>query len=56
MIKHVIGVSVKEGLLIVPCTDGWNNWRDFFYLRVLSDKPEGIPLGTIRNESNTRRF
>ena len=26
--------------------DGWNNWRDFFYMRVLPDKPEDISLAS----------
>ena len=26
--------------------DGWNNWRDFFYMRVLPDKPEDIPVAS----------
>ena len=50
MVKHIIGVNVKEGLLIVPCTESWNNWRDFFYLCALSDKREGMPLAShVRN-------
>ena len=26
--------------------DGWHNWRDFFYMRVLPDKPEDISLAS----------
>ena len=26
--------------------DGWNNWRDFFYMRVLPDKPADISLAS----------
>ena len=25
---------------------GWNNWRDFFYMRVLPNKPEDISLAS----------
>ena len=24
--------------------DGWHNWRDFFYVNVLPDKPDDMPL------------
>jgi len=26
--------------------DGWNNWRDFFCVRVLPEKPEDISLAS----------
>ena len=26
--------------------DGWNNWRVFFYLRLLPDKPDDISLAS----------
>ncbi len=27
--------------------DGWHNWRDFFYVNVLPDKPDDTPLGSL---------
>ena len=24
--------------------DGWHNWRDFFYVNVLPNKPDDMPL------------
>ena len=45
--------------------DGWHNWRDFFYMRVLPDKPEDIPLAShvrkmvtvfLFDEFDERRF
>jgi hypothetical protein len=35
--------EVLEGLAY---EDGWNNWRDFFYMRVLPDKPGDISLAS----------
>ena len=26
--------------------DGWHNWRDFFYVNVLPDKPDDMPLSS----------
>lgn len=46
MFKQVIGVSVKEGPLIVPCTGGLNNRLDFGYTRLLFGKPEGSSLAS----------
>jgi hypothetical protein len=46
MFKQVIGVRVKEGPLIVPCTDGLNNRLDFGYTRLLFGKPEGSSLAS----------
>ena len=28
-----------QALEVLAYEDGWNNWRDFFYMRVLPDKP-----------------
>ena len=33
-----------QALEVLAYEDGWNNWRDFFYMRVLPDKPEDISL------------
>ena len=26
--------------------DGWHNWRDLFYVNVLPDKPDDMPLAS----------
>ena len=26
--------------------DGWHNWRDFFYVNVLPNKPDDMPLSS----------
>ena len=31
-----------QALEFLAYEDGWNNWRDFFYMRVLPDQPEDI--------------
>ncbi len=33
-----------QALEVFAYEDGWNNWRDFFYMRVLSESPQDIPL------------
>jgi predicted DNA-binding ribbon-helix-helix protein len=35
-----------QALEVLAYEDGWNNWRDFFYMRVLTDKPENISLAS----------
>ena len=35
-----------QALEVLAYEDGWNNWRDFFYMRVLPDKPEDISLAS----------
>ena len=35
-----------QALEVLAYEDGWNNWRDFFYMRVLPDKPEAISLAS----------
>ena len=36
-----------QALEVLAYEDGWNNWRDFFYMRVLPDKPEDISLSDL---------
>ncbi len=33
-----------QALGVLAYEDGWKNWRDFFYMRVLRDKPDDISL------------
>jgi len=35
-----------QALEVLAYEDGWNNWRDFFYMRVLPDKPEDTSLAS----------
>ena len=35
-----------QALEVLAYEDGWNNWRDFFYMRVLPDKPGDISLAS----------
>ncbi len=31
--------------------DGWNNWREFFYMRVLPERPSDMPLASYVRKS-----
>ena len=33
--------------------DGWHNWRDFFYVNVLPNKPDDMPLASHVRKSVT---
>ena len=35
-----------QTLEVLAFEDGWNNWREFFYMRVLPNKPEDISLAS----------
>ena len=35
-----------QALEVLAYEYGWNNWRDFFYMRVLPDRPEDISLAS----------
>ena len=37
--------------------DGWHNWRDFFYVNVLPNKPDDMPLSShVRKTITTFLF
>ena len=42
-----------QALEVLAHEDGWNNWRDFFYMRVLPDKPEDISLASFVRKAVT---
>ena len=35
-----------QELKVLACVDGWNNWRDFYYIRMLPNKPNDITLAS----------
>jgi len=35
-----------QALEVLAYEDGWNNWRDFFYMRILPEKPTDISLAS----------
>ena len=43
-----------QALEVLAYEDGWNNWRDFFYLRVLPERPDDIPLASFVRQSITK--
>ena len=34
--------------------EGWNNWREFFYMRVLSERSNDLPLASFLRQSITK--
>ena len=47
----VLELEYWQALEVLAYEDGWNNRRDFFYIRVLPDKPTDISLA-----SNVRKM
>ena len=43
-----------QALEVLAYEDGWNNWRDFFYMRVLPDRSNDIPLASFFRQSSTK--
>ena len=35
-----------QALEVLPYEDGWNDWREFFYMRARPDKPTDISLAS----------
>ena len=35
-----------RALEVLAYENGWNNWREFFYMRVLPDKPDDISFAS----------
>ena len=40
-----------QTLEVLAYEDGWNNWREIFYMRLLPDRPEDIPLASFVRRS-----
>ena len=36
-----------QALEVLAYEDGWNNWRDFFYIWALPERPNDIPLASF---------
>ena len=43
-----------QALEVLAYEDGWNNWREIFYMRLLPDRPEDIPLASFVRRSITK--
>ena len=43
-----------QALEVLVYEDGWNNWRDFFYMRVLAERPQGMPLAGFVRQTITK--
>ncbi len=40
-----------QALEVLAYEDGWNNWREIFYMRILPDRPEENPLASFVRKS-----
>ena len=45
-----------QALEVLAYEDGWNNWRDFFYGRVLPERPDDMPLARYVRQSITKHL
>ena len=43
-----------QALEVLAYEEGWNNWREFFYMRLLPYKPEDINLAIHVRKTDTR--
>ena len=43
-----------QALEVLAYEDGRNNWRDFFYMRVLPERPQDMPLASFVRRSITK--
>ena len=45
-----------QALEILAYEGGWDNWRDFFYMRVLPERPDDMPLASFVRQSITKHL
>ena len=43
-----------QALEVLAYEDGWDNWREFFYMRVLTERPNDMPLASFVRQSITK--
>ena len=43
-----------QALEVLAYEDGWNNWREFFYMRVLPERPDDMPLASFVRQTITK--
>ena len=43
-----------QALKVLAYEDGWNNWRVFFYMRVLPERPNDMPWASYVRQSITK--
>ena len=43
-----------QALEVLAYEDGWDNWREFFYMRVLPERPHDMPLASFVRQSITK--
>ena len=42
-----------QALEVLAYEDGWNNWRDFFYMRILTGRSDDISPASFVRKSTT---
>ena len=42
-----------QALEVLAYEEGWNNWRDFFYMRILTGRSDDIPPASFVRQSTT---
>ena len=43
-----------QALEVLAYEDSWKNWRDFFYMRVLPERPDDMPLASFVRQTITQ--
>ena len=43
-----------QALEVLAYEDGWDNWRAFFYMHILPERPQDMPLASFVRQSITR--
>ncbi|MEC7187670.1 MAG: ribbon-helix-helix domain-containing protein [Pseudomonadota bacterium] len=43
-----------EALEELALQDGWNNWRDFFYVNILPNRPTNVSLASFVRRAVTK--
>ena len=45
-----------QALEVLAYEDGWNNWRELFYMRVLPERPNDMPMASNVRQSITKHL
>ena len=45
-----------QALEVLAYEDGWNNWRDFFYMRILPGRSDDTPHASFVRQSTTKHL
>ena len=45
-----------QALEVLAYEDGWDNWRAFFYMHVLPERPQDMPMASYVRQSITKEL